>query len=415
MADRGKRSAFFRGSDGINRTDEELALAKQRAEQRKAEGNKPFRFYVPVGETRRIIVTDDKPDFFMYEHALKDAEGKWGRLFTGCVKTFDNCPVCESQGKESYYALFLSVIDLTPFTLRDGTEVEFSRKLLVVKPAQQKKFLRFFSKEGTLRGAMFDMTRDGDKDSSIGNDIEFVDFVDEDELASYTRSWKDKDGKKHNEDCGEPYVYEELFEEPTTEKLRAIVGGEPAPGSRRQAEREVGGGSRGRSASARGRSRDEDEEQPTRGRAGHTTRGAARKDADDWEDDKDGAPFDADEDEAPRSRTRPAAKASAPARGRGRTAEPEEDEDPKPARRGRTAPPDDDEEEERRPARGRGRTAEPEEEDEDPKPSRRTPPRTPAAATRPATRGRAAAKEEPEDEEEEDTRPFRAAARRGRR
>lgn len=394
MAERKRTgSAFFRGNDGMSRTDEELALAKQRAEQRKTAGGQPFRFYVPVGETRRVIVTDDKPDFFMYEHALKDADGKWGRLFTGCVKTFDNCPVCESAGKESYYAMFLSVIDLTPFTLRDGTEVEFSRKLLVVKPAQQKKFLRFFQKEGTIRGAMFDMTRDGDKDSSIGNDIEFVEFVDEDELATYTRSWKDKDGKKHTENCDEPYVYEELFEEPTTEKLRAVVGGEPAPGSRRQAEREVGS-SRGRAAPARGRGRDADEED-TRG-AGHTTRGkrAPARDADDWEDPDDSAPFDADEEEKPtRTRgrpttTKPAAKAAPARRGR---AEPEEEEE--------------------------------EEEEEDVKPTRRTPlPRgaaakTPAreAAREEAKPSRTRARPEPEEEEEEDDKPTRAAARRARR
>ncbi len=344
MTDR-KRSAFFRGTDGMRRTDEELERAKQKAEQRKAQGNQPFRFRVPVGETRRIIICDDKPDFFLYEHALKDAEGNWGKLFTGCVKAFDNCPICESQGKESYYAMILTCIDLTPFSLRDGTEVEFSRKLLVVKPAQQKKFLRFFNKEGTLRGAMFDMTRDGDKDSSIGNDIEFVEFVDEDEMQSYTRSWKDKDGKKHSENCDEPYEYENLFEEPTTDKLRAIVGGAPAPGSRAHEERELGGGRGDRSRPSRGRSRDDEDEKPARGRR-------ATKDDDDWEDADDDLPFDPDEKPA-----------------RGRAAK----EEPARGRRGKPEPAEEEPAEESRPARRRppARSAEPEEEEEEaPAPSR---------------------------------------------
>lgn len=278
-------SAFFRGADGARQTEVELERQKQKAEQRKATGNMPFRFRVPVGETRRIIICDEAPDFFMYEHALKDAEGRWGRLFTGCVKTFDNCPVCEAQKQESYYAMFLTCIDLTPFTLRDGTEVEFSRKLLVVKPAQQKKFLRFFNKEGTLRGASFDMSRDGDKDSAIGNDIEFVEFVSEEEMESYTRSWKDRDGKRHTENCDEPIDYAEMFEEPTTEGLRRLVGGDPAPGSRMQSERELAR----RPASA-----------GKRGAPSRPSRAAVKSDEvdDDWENDDDDTPFDVDEEKS---------------------------------------------------------------------------------------------------------------------
>lgn len=361
-----KHSTFFRGKDGQRRTDDEIALNKQKAEQRKAAGNAPFRFYVKVGETSNIIITDDAPDFFMYEHALKDAEGRWGRLFTGCVKTFDSCPVCESTGRESYYAMFLSVIDFTPFTTRDGDTVEFSRKLMVVKPAQQKKFLRFYAKEGTLRGASFDMTRDGDKDPSIGNDIDFVEFVSEEELATFTRTWKDKEGKRQTEDCSEPYVYEDLFEEPTLAKLRAVVGGS-APAGSREADRSAVGSSRSTS-----------------------TRGRPVRDADDWEDAEDKT-----------------TQASARGRGRGRAIEEEvvEDEDVRPSRtRGRVRP---------EPAE------EPEEEEDDsplppPQRSRRAPAAEPAARPARGAARRAAPVEEEEEMEEEEEEDAPAPARRGR-
>lgn len=367
MAEKGRRSAFFRGEAGMRRTDEEIEHQKRRAEERRAAGNQPFRFRVPVGESRDIIICDDKPDFFMYEHALKDSEGKWGRVFTGCVKAFDNCPVCEATQKESYYAMYLTVVDLTPFSLRDGTEVEFSRKLLVVKPAQQKKFLRFYNKEGTLRGAKFTMIRDGDKDAQIGNDIEFVEFVDEDELAGYTRSWKDKEGKKHTEHCDEPYDYEKLFEEPTTEKLRAIVGGSPAPGSRQQAERELG-------SSRTKRRRDEAEEEEERPRA----RSRAAKD-DDWEEAEDAAPFDTDE---------------APRRGRAAPARDDDEEaDEKPARRGVKTP--------SRAVSRSGRRVEEDEEEE--------------APARPAAGRRTRSEEPAEEAEEEPSNARRVVARRARR
>lgn len=390
MADRSppkRGSAFFRGSAGMQRTDEELEHAKQKAEERKQAGNKPFRFRVPIGETRQVIVCDDKPDFFLYEHSLKDSEGNWGKLFTGCTKTFDNCPVCESSGKESYYAMILTVVDLTPFSLRDGTTVEFSRKLLVVKPAQQKKFLRFFNKEGTLRGALFEMTRDGDKDSSIGNDIEFVEFVDEAEMETYVRSWKDKDGKKHTEKCDEPYVYEELFEEPSTEKLRALVGGAPPPGSRAYEDKEHNRSSR--PAAPRGR----EAAAPARGRTGR----AAPKD-DDWDDAEDNAAYE--EPAAPARRGRAAPEADAPparAAGRGRAAptpEPEEEEEaPAPRSAARRGAPVAAKAE--APAARRGRAApQPWEGDDEPE-----------AAPAPARRGRAAPVEDDAEDEPAPTRP----------
>ena len=401
-----KGSAFIRGEAGMRRTDEEIENQKRRAEERKNATGKPFRFYTPVGETRQIIICDDKPDFFLYEHALKDSEGRWGRLFTGCIKEHDNCPVCIATGKESYYAMILTVIDLTPFETRDGDTVEFSRKLLVVKPAQQKKFLRFYNKEGTLRGALFDMTRDGDKDSSIGNDIEFVEFVDEDELATYTRSWKDREGKKHNENCSEPYVYEDIFEEPTAENLAAVVGADPQPGSRASNERELGRGSRG-SGSSR-----------TAGRS-------SRSKSDDWEDDKEDRKFgrgsarksrdeepedEAEEEEAPRrparrGREEPPAR---PARRSAKAEEPDEDAEDEaedPPRRGRTARSEP-------PARStRTRRAEPEdepdeedEEDEAPPPRRAARPAAKTAA-KPAARS-TSRRAPPEDDDIDDDIPF---------
>lgn len=385
-------SAFIRGEAGMRRTDEEIERQKQRSEERRNASNKPFRFFVPVGETRQIIVCDDKPDFFLYEHALKDSEGRWGRLFTGCIKEHDNCPVCTATGKESYYAMVLTIIDLTPFDTRDGSTVEFSRKLLIVKPAQQKKFLRFYNKEGTLRGAMFDMTRDGDKDSSIGNDIEFVEFVDEKELATYARSWKDREGKKHNELCSEPYVYEDIFEEPTMENLSAIVGADPVPGSRAANSRELGG----RSSSSRGRSGS----------------------SDGWEDDKEDRKFgksssrkgkedddeDEEEDEAPR---RPARREHTASTSRGKVAtrrssrddeeDEDEDEDEAPKRQSRTtrgaastATP-----------RGRGRAKDEDEEeqdDEDEAPPRRS---TRAAASKTTAKGKATTRGRKSDDDED--------------
>lgn len=379
-----KAAAFYRGDAGRDRADEELAKQKARAEARKEAGNAPFRFRVAVGGTTEFVILDDAPDFFRHEHNMKNPQTGFWDTFTGCTKEWDNCPVCEATGREPYYAMYLSVLDFTEFKTKDGTKHEFSRKLLVVKPAQQKKFIRAYNKaekEGrTLRGAVFEVTRDGDKDSSIGNDIEFVEYMDEEELSGYVRSWKDKDGKKQTEDCSVPYDYEALFEEPDSDKLRALVGGEPSVGSReyeRKAGTSRGGRGRGRDAdddddagdkrgsSRRGSSRSDDYEDANRSermRSGSRSRRAESEDAEEAEEDSGNTRTRRSrrsaepEDEAP------------PARGsrRSRAAEPEDDAPPARGSR-RAAARDDDADDDAPPARGsrRARPSNDEAEDDD--------------------------------------------------
>lgn len=297
MVQRNSRAhpAFYRGEEGRRRAEDELVKDKQRQAARKEAMNAPFRFRISPDSTTQFIVVDDAPDFFRFEHNLKNPQtGKWD-IFTGCVNEWDNCPVCEASGsKEPYYAMYLTVIDLTPFETKDGTTHEFSRKLLVVKPAQQKKFHRMYNKfaaDGlSLRGALFEVTRDTEKDSAIGNEIEYLEHVSEDELGEYVREWTDRDKKRHTEDCSEPYDYEKLFEAPDTEKLRAIVGGRPTAGSR-QADRDAlgdGAASRTRPGASRRRAADDDDSQdadgwqkPATGERMGARRGATRGASDD--------------------------------------------------------------------------------------------------------------------------------------
>jgi hypothetical protein len=421
MVRKAARTSAHRGAEGRAKAEAERERAAARAEARKNQGNIPFRFRVPVGETTQAIICDEEPYFFRFEHNLKNPKtGKWD-TFTGCVAEYDNCPVCAATDKEAYYAMYLTVIDLTPFETKNGDEVEFSRKLLVVKPAQQKKFLRMYAKAeakgNTLRGALIEFTRDSDKDASIGNEIELLEYVDEEELETYTRSWKDKDGKRHEEICHEVLDYDELFPEPDVDQLRALVGGEPVPGSREHERSALGRGSSRRTSRRDEEADDEEEEDEgkhARGRmrtggkapakAATKTRPAARR-AREEEEEGDDEDDEEDDEAAPPRRGRSSTK-TRPAARRAR----EEEEETKPSRRGRPAakkaddPPfdtDDDEEEEE------------DDEEEDTKAS---------AKTRPAPRrGRSVAKKDDEEEEEEEEEekvnrrnPRRVSMRRGR-
>ena len=131
---------------------------------------------------------------FIYEHNLRNPRtGKYD-IYEACPKEWENCPVCAGEGtgdradgwgRDSGYIMFLTAMDLTPYTKKDGTVVNFSRKLLPVKAAQQGFYLRQFDKYGSLRGLQLLMTRDTKDSPQIGN-AEYIERHSEQEiLASF--------------------------------------------------------------------------------------------------------------------------------------------------------------------------------------------------------------------------------------
>ncbi len=371
-----KQSSGYRGAEGRARMAVEEERAQARKEAATQNANMPFRFFCPVGETREVVVIDDAPDWFRYEHNLKNnRSGKWD-IFCACIAEHANCPVDKVAERPAYYALYLTVIDLTPYVNKDDVEVPWSKKLLVVKFQQQKKFTRLFEREGTLRGMVLAMTRDGDKDASIGNDIEFVEFMSEEDLATYETTIEyTKDNKKMTREVigHEAFDYDELFPMPTEQQLRALVGGRPEPGSR---DEEESAGRTSRRAPAR------DFDAPARPARSRPARGEETIDPDDL-------PDAGEEAEAPpprRGAAAPARRAAAPAPAAA------------PARRTRAAAPPPEEE-----------VYEDEPEEEAPPPRRAAPAvarrAAPAPAAAPARRAappQRAARPDPEADQEED-------------
>lgn len=218
-------SSGYRGAAGIAKMQEEQANAEARREAQQSMSGAPFRFFCPVGAEREIVVVDDMPDFFRHEHNLKDGQGKW-RIFTSCIAENANCPICMSNpDKGAYFAMYLTVIDLTPYVNGDNIEVPWSKKLLVVKPQQQKKIMRMYERLGSLRGVVLRMVRDGEKDASIGNDIEHVDTMTEEQLAEYYNEYLDKKNQTVQVFGYEVFDYDAIFPAQSEEQLAAIVGG----------------------------------------------------------------------------------------------------------------------------------------------------------------------------------------------
>lgn len=227
---------FMRGSEGRENVDVELKNTAARKEKRISDMNKPFRYRIKDGEEgKEIVLLDDAPDFFMYEHRLQDPSTMWYNNYVSCCQTMTECAVCQSNidGHNASYNMVFTCLDLEPYTSKAGATIEFSRKLYIVKQGQHKKFMRLYTKYGTLRGARFILARDGDTSPAIGSEIEFDRFMDEDELATYVREYTDREGKTHTEDCSEVFVYEDVFDAPDPQYLRDLVpGSAPPPGSK---------------------------------------------------------------------------------------------------------------------------------------------------------------------------------------
>ena len=218
-------SSGYRGAAGLAKMQEEQVASEARREAQQSMSGAPFRFFCPVGGEREIVIVDEMPDFFRHEHNLKDGHGKW-RIFTSCIAENANCPVCmSSPEKGAYFAMYLTIIDLNPYVNGDNIEVPWSKKLLVVKPQQQKKIMRLYERLGSLRGVVLRMVRDGEKDASIGNDIEHIDTMNEDQLAEYYNEYVDKKNQTVQVFGNEAFDYDAIFPAQSEEQLAAIVGG----------------------------------------------------------------------------------------------------------------------------------------------------------------------------------------------
>jgi hypothetical protein len=179
----------------------------------------PFRLRLKPGEETKVVLLDGKKPFFMYEHHWQGKDGKWN-MFDHCLKEDPPCPLCQKLGKEGYYVMMLTGIDLRPFvSKKKKKKYPWSRKLIPVKSSMIPKFERHFKKYGSFRGIVLTLVRDGEKESSIGGTIEFVKRLSENELvAKYGDAAKKSD-------------YTKLFPVPSAKEMRARYGGSNMPGS----------------------------------------------------------------------------------------------------------------------------------------------------------------------------------------
>jgi hypothetical protein len=203
---------------------------------------KPFRFYMKPGEQKQLLILDTVArSACFYEHEIYIPSQKTVYQ-ESCPKEFDICPICQmaergganSPFNNPYYVMMLSIIDLTPFTKKDGSIIPWSRKLLPLKAQSQDFFDRLEQNQGGLRGCKLLMTRPTSDTVKVGLPELIQKHTEEEILASFAHpELKAQDGtvyKLANADCY-PYDYAVEFPQPTGEDIRSRWGGDAPAGS----------------------------------------------------------------------------------------------------------------------------------------------------------------------------------------
>lgn len=281
----------------------------ERAEKRRADGNMPFRFWLPKGEECEVIILDESLDagFWRHEHNLK-IDGKWGNI-EPCLQETGKCPHCE-DGNYSSLVAFLTVLVMRPYTSKKtGETKEYSKMFLCFKRGQFADFERIekiaLKKYGTLRGTSIILAREDEENSfSTGtpvpnDDGEIInDWLDEDALvdefghAEVKGRESGKVIKRENEDI-EPFAYRELMPPPDADEIRQRLGGAPTPGSREESDSDdddIPGipSKRSSRSRTRGAARGSDSEQGGGSKRGTRTRTRTRGNVGDDDDGDDG-------------------------------------------------------------------------------------------------------------------------------
>lgn len=200
---------------------------------------KRYRFWLAPGKNTKVTFLDGEGFFFREHQYYKN--GSWLNWET-CISDIgedEECPPCEEGNKYSYVAAF-TVIDHTKFKTRRGAEVTARKRLIVFKSTARNKVLKQKERrEGNLKGCMFELSRFTDKECSTGEDFEFLERIDVEELKTLAPEGANaEETKKKAEDFVKPFDYAEIFKPKSAAELRVALGVAAPVGSEDQVQGE---------------------------------------------------------------------------------------------------------------------------------------------------------------------------------
>ncbi len=198
----------------------------RRDKERETRNNKPFDFYIKDGEKAKYYILDDGEPYTGYEHSRYNPNLRKGARQQDpvpCIKERDICPACEADGKEGYWFMAVTVVVVSATGM--DSKYKYRKKLMKIKSGSAPKFERLYAKKGSFRGMMLEVARDGDKSPSIGNDIDFVEFLSEAKMKKLAAKYNVKD-KKGNvvSDITKATDYKKAFPKLSRKELEKLYG-----------------------------------------------------------------------------------------------------------------------------------------------------------------------------------------------
>lgn len=253
---------FNTGWEAVDETYDEIGRRQAENESKGGGGggNKrkgPFRVRLKQGETRRYMVLDRHPSS-LHEHRFKstrpDGSTEWNN-YEPCKKKQDlgvgtrECAVCIRYEKNyPYYVGLFTAMSLTPYFSEAGYEWCFNRYILAARlgspkrPGMLKRLQRLSDRNGgSLRGAIIECHRKGEKSEVIGDEIDIVEVIPEHEILDWARpqiaefvrrvNANIRDEENYltvdtvlNRDPWEPFNFRELIKVRSNDELYSIMG-----------------------------------------------------------------------------------------------------------------------------------------------------------------------------------------------
>lgn len=160
-------------SEGYDASEEVV----RRSEQAAASSKGPRRFWLKPGtDDSPVLFVTGKP-FVIREHEYKIGDSWKNRQHFTCLQgTGATCPFCEG-GNKSYNVGMYTWADLTEYDFQ-GKTYKNQIRIAPAKAAALKILNKIAKKRGDdLTGCVFNVSRTGDKTSSIGDMFEFVERI----------------------------------------------------------------------------------------------------------------------------------------------------------------------------------------------------------------------------------------------
>ena len=142
--------------------------------EKKAMGYPPDRLWQPAGSTTEVVFVNDNP-FCLREHQWRDSNGNWHHAT--CIAKIDDrgCPGCSQNGvSRADYVGHYTIVDVSGYTRRDGTENKYRLILLPAKTKVLNKFRMKKENRGSLLGQLWNLTRSDSNSPNTGDDLDHV-------------------------------------------------------------------------------------------------------------------------------------------------------------------------------------------------------------------------------------------------